>query len=375
MVCDDAIEPEEIIEDDECDVDFIPPSPTDSTLSSPPVIKGIWKGVKVPGIEVVNLQDLEKAIRQYKSRDVTEEVKSLVRFVQEHCSSGRGRGNSNRLTLNMMVDIFLGSKSGKIQTGIFGKGAAYSRHNAERLFRKLVLDRILDEELYITANDQAVAYMKTGERAQAVLNGFTKMQTQWLGVIHVLQPQQELPPPTPQLCSVGTTTCQSLSAEPDVLLQIDGVTEDKLEKYGAELIDVLQKYSEWTLPADDTAQRSSVTNSNTTGNYDSDEEEEDSTRSTYFKANNQKNGTKRKTAPYFRKSKKRKTGGEGQQFRPRGGNNSKSSRNNASSKTFTEYSDDYNSGPRPSAVKRPGFMAVPMPRNNRQFLKPSFAFL
>ncbi|XP_077329618.1 recQ-like DNA helicase BLM [Lithobates pipiens] len=345
---------------------------------------------------------------QYKSRDVTEEVKSLVRFVQEHCSSGRGRGNSsgNRLTLNMMVDIFLGSKSGKIQTGIFGKGAAYSRHNAERLFRKLVLDRILDEELYITANDQAVAYMKTGERAQAVLNGFTKVEFQdtenasslrkhkasVLGATSkreemVKKCQAELTDLCKRLGKIfgvhyfnifNTATirriAESLSAEPDVLLQIDGVTEDKLEKYGAELIDVLQKYSEWTLPADDAAQRSSVTNSNTTGNYDSDEEE-DSTRSTYFKANNQKNGTKRKTAPYFRKSKKRKTGGEGQQFRPRGGNNSKSSRNNASSKTFTEYSDDYNSGPRPSAVKRPGFMAVPMPRNNRQFLKPSFTFL
>jgi hypothetical protein len=41
---------------------------------------------------------------------------------------------------------------------------------------------------------------------------------------------------------------ESLSSDPEVLLQIDGVTEDKLEKYGAELIPVLQKYSEWTLP-------------------------------------------------------------------------------------------------------------------------------
>ncbi|XP_072258623.1 recQ-like DNA helicase BLM isoform X2 [Pyxicephalus adspersus] len=117
---------------------------------------------------------------EYKSRDVTEEVKTLVRFVQEHCTSSRGRGKNsgNRLTLNMMVDIFLGSKTAKVQTGIFGKGATYSRHNAERLFRKLVLDRILDEELYITANDQAVAYIRSGERAQAVLSGFTKVEFQ-----------------------------------------------------------------------------------------------------------------------------------------------------------------------------------------------------
>lgn len=41
----------------------------------------------------------------------------------------------------------------------------------ERLFRKLVLDKILDEDLYITANDQAVAYVVLGENAQAVLDG------------------------------------------------------------------------------------------------------------------------------------------------------------------------------------------------------------
>lgn len=43
---------------------------------------------------------------------------------------------------------------------------------------------------------------------------------------------------------------ETLSPDPDVLLQIDGVTEDKLEKYGAEFIELLQKYSEWQLPGE-----------------------------------------------------------------------------------------------------------------------------
>ncbi len=43
---------------------------------------------------------------------------------------------------------------------------------------------------------------------------------------------------------------ESLSSDPAVLLQIDGVTEDKLEKYGAEVIELLQKYSEWQLPGE-----------------------------------------------------------------------------------------------------------------------------
>lgn len=68
-----------------------------------------------------------------------------------------------------------GSKSAKIQSGIFGKGSTYSRHNAERLFKKLILDKILDEDLYINANDQPIAYVMPGNKAQTVLNGHLKV--------------------------------------------------------------------------------------------------------------------------------------------------------------------------------------------------------
>ncbi|XP_057578519.1 recQ-like DNA helicase BLM isoform X2 [Hippopotamus amphibius kiboko] len=117
--------------------------------------------------------------KDYKTRDVTDDVKNIVRFVQEHSSSQGTRniryiGPSGRFTMNMLVDIFLGSKSAKIQSGIFGKGSTYSRHNAERLFKKLILDKILDEDLYINANDQPIAYVMPGNKAQNVLNGHLK---------------------------------------------------------------------------------------------------------------------------------------------------------------------------------------------------------
>ncbi|KAM4675919.1 recQ-like DNA helicase BLM [Discoglossus pictus] len=341
--------------------------------------------------------------KEYKSRDVTDEVKIIVRFVQDHCSTangrGKGRNTSTRLTLNMMVDIFLGSKTAKVQTGIFGKGAAYSRHNAERLFRKLVLDRILDEELYITANDQAVAYMTIGERAQAVLNGFTQVQFQdtenasslrkpKVSIVvnkskreeMVKKCQDELTDLCKRLGKIfgvhyfnifNTATirriAESLSPEPDTLLQIDGVTEDKLEKYGAELIDVLQKYSEWTLPAEEDSKSGNT--SNIAGRrWESNEEEEDETSGTssYFKSKSAK-GTKRKNAPYFRKPKKRKTGGEGQQSLPRSSNNASNAKYNGAAK-FSGNNHGQNSG----ASKRPGFMAPPLPQN-RRFLKPSYS--
>lgn len=65
----------------------------------------------------------------------------------------------------------VGSKSAKVQTGMYGMGAAYSRHNADRLFKKLVLDNILEEDLYITNNGQAVSYISAGPKAMNVLNG------------------------------------------------------------------------------------------------------------------------------------------------------------------------------------------------------------
>lgn len=54
---------------------------------------------------------------------------------------------------------------------MFGIGGAYSRHNADRLFKKLVLDNILVEDLYITVNGQAVAYISAGPKAMNVLSG------------------------------------------------------------------------------------------------------------------------------------------------------------------------------------------------------------
>ncbi|XP_066449083.1 recQ-like DNA helicase BLM isoform X2 [Eleutherodactylus coqui] len=347
---------------------------------------------------------------KYKSRDVTDEVKTIVRFVQDHCTAqGKGRGANNRLTLNMMVDIYLGSKSAKIQTGIFGKGAAYSRHNAERLFRKLVLERILDEELYITANDQAVAYIKLGERSHAVLSGFAKVQfqdtenasslrKQRASVMGTTSHREEMvkkcQAEVTELCKrlgkifgvhyfniFNTATirriAESLSSEPEVLLQIDGVTEDKLEKYGAELIDVLQKYSEWTLPAEEIAQKSSGSTNHTTRIYDDEEDEEGAKATSSYFNSSQKNSTKRKNAPYNRKAKKRKTWGDGQHSRSKSsGSNTSYSRNNAASaKKGKGHNVDYSSGSTQGPVKRPGFMAVPMPQSNRRFLKPSYSCL
>ncbi|NWR55365.1 BLM protein, partial [Bucorvus abyssinicus] len=292
--------------------------------------------------------------KDYKSRNVTDEVKSIIRFVQEHCGPVRRTNatrstGSGRYTLNMMVDIFLGKTSAKIQSGIFGKGAAYSRHNVERLFRKLVLDKILDEDLYITANDQAVAYVTLGERAQAVLDGSLQVEFHETETASAIRRQRaslakmsqreemvkkclgELTDTCKTLGKVfdvhyfnifSTSTlkkiAETLSSDVEVLLQIDGVTEDKLEKYGAEIIKVMDKYSEWT-SAEDAACPSVDTAGGSSGSPESDEEAADVvTTSSYF-CNNANQQRKRKRPPNFRESKRKKaSNGGNQQFHSKG---------------------------------------------------------
>ncbi|XP_021049439.1 Bloom syndrome protein [Mus pahari] len=337
--------------------------------------------------------------KDYKTKDVTDDVKNIVRFVQEHSSSPgtRNIGPAGRFTLNMLVDIFLGSKSAKVKSGIFGKGSAYSRHNAERLFKKLILDKILDEDLYINANDQPIAYVMLGTKAHSVLSGHLKvdfMETensssikkQKALVAKVSQREEVVKKCLGELTEVckllgkvfgvhyfnifNTATlkklAESLSSDPEVLLQIDGVTEDKLEKYGAEVIPVLQKYSEWTLPAEDGSP-------GTRGAPEDTEEEEEAPVSSHYFANQTRNERKRKKMSTTQKPKKRRTSYGG--FRAKGG--STTCRKTSSRSKFynvTGSSSASCASQATSATSRKlGIMAPPKPVN-RTFLKPSYAF-
>ncbi|XP_042731937.1 Bloom syndrome protein isoform X2 [Lagopus leucura] len=343
--------------------------------------------------------------KDYKSRNVTDEVKSIIRFVQQHCGQMGGiNGNRNtgsgRYTLNMMVDIFLGAKSAKIQSGIFGKGAAYSRHNVERLFRKLVLDKILDEDLYITANDQAVAYVVLGEKAQAVLNGLLQVEfhetenasairKQRASVTKMSQREEmvkkclgELTDTCKTLGKIfdvhyfnifSTSTlkkiAETLSSDAEVLLQIDGVTEDKLEKYGAEIMKVMDKYSEWTTP-DDAACGSADVAPGSAGTAGSEEEAEDNIVTSSYFGGNANQRRKRKRLPNFAESKRKKTSGGGsQQFYSRGAKCRRTRRAPGSRAAAPAHSSAGR-----GARTQLGIMAPPRP-NSRHFLQPSYAVL
>lgn len=115
----------------------------------------------------------------FKLRDVTEDVKIIIRCVQDLT-----KGRNSDFTLIHFVEMFKGSKNSRIMElghdkhPMHGRGAAYSRHDADRLFRKLVIDGVLIEELKITAMDHAVCYIRLGKKAQDVVNGRFKVQLQ-----------------------------------------------------------------------------------------------------------------------------------------------------------------------------------------------------
>ncbi|XP_053282745.1 recQ-like DNA helicase BLM isoform X1 [Pleuronectes platessa] len=348
---------------------------------------------------------------QYKIRNVTEDVKKIVSFVQENCEKVGAKfgktAKQNRLTLNMLVDIFLGSKTAKVQTGMFGKGGAYTRHNADRLFKKLVLDNVLVEDLHIVFNGQAVSYISAGTKAMSVLSG--NMQVEFCetesasssrrikasvtkNVSQRDEMVQKCLKELTDLCkqlgkafgihyfnifSTATlkTISEKLSCDTEVLLQIDGVTEDKLEKYGAEVIQLLQKYSEWQLPEEQAAGGGDEWIDTTRGraniNYD---EEDDTESSTYFR-NQSSQGQKRKKAPSFKSSKKRKGYNASSNSKGNGYNSNKSwSSSSSRGGAKAAGRGSRSSAGDASSERRPGFLSAPTPQSRqRPFLKPTFS--
>lgn len=270
-------------------------------------------------------------------------------------------------------------------------------------FLKLILDKILDEDLYINANDQPIAYMMLGTKAQNVLNGHLKvdfMETensssikkQKALVAKVSQREEVVKKCLGELTEVckllgkvfgvhyfnifNTATlkklAESLSSDPEVLLQIDGVTEDKLEKYGAEIIPVLQKYSEWTLPAENSSPGITLTGGRGTGRSTPEEPDEEEPVSSHYFTNQTRNERKRKKMPASQRLKRRRTSYGG--FKAKGV--STASRKTSSKSKFSGVTGSSSASCASQAAsvasRKLGIMAPPKPVN-RAFLRPSYA--
>lgn len=81
--------------------------------------------------------------------------------------------------ISVMFLLVTGSEAAKIveaghnRVTMFNKCKEFNltRTDSERLFRQLVVDGVLEEELVITAQDHAVCYLKVGKRADPLLQG------------------------------------------------------------------------------------------------------------------------------------------------------------------------------------------------------------
>ncbi|XP_063432421.1 recQ-like DNA helicase BLM [Mytilus trossulus] len=113
-------------------------------------------------------------------RDVTEDVKEIIKAVKDLTSGGNRR--SNNYTLLHFVEIFRGAKTSRIcdaghdKISLHGRGKSYSRGDAERLLRKLVIESILAEDLQITAADTAACYIRMGKNANDVMYNKIKVE-------------------------------------------------------------------------------------------------------------------------------------------------------------------------------------------------------
>ncbi|XP_074650878.1 recQ-like DNA helicase BLM [Tubulanus polymorphus] len=115
---------------------------------------------------------------KYAMRDVTDKTKLIIEAVQ---SASRLPGNRGNFTLLHYLEIFRGSSNKKIidcghnSWPLYGKGSDINRSDAERFFRKLIIEGILYEELHVTAQDHIACYVRPGKRITDVMTGKLKV--------------------------------------------------------------------------------------------------------------------------------------------------------------------------------------------------------
>ncbi|WAQ98944.1 BLM-like protein [Mya arenaria] len=219
-----------------------------------------------------NVADCRRAQETFKLRDVTEDVKLIIKGVQDLTAK---RYNSD-FTLIHFVEMFKGSKNSKITENghdkhpMHGRGTAYSRQDADRLFRKLVIDGVLMEELKITAMEHAACYIRLGRRSQDVelqvqenrKKKEVKIGTEPVSEKAVLTDDcyNELKTRAEELVrehgggvnffvifpyAVLRAMSEKLPLTVNDLLTVEGMTFNKLRQFKAErFLDITKKYSE-----------------------------------------------------------------------------------------------------------------------------------
>ena len=110
-----------------------------------------------------------------QSRDITDMSKTLVGAVTR-----MERGVANRFTALQLVEVWRGGKSAKVVDSGWDKdplhgSTSLSSEEAVRVIRRLVSLNMLREEMVVARERKAIAYIKSGEKAQALMAGKEKV--------------------------------------------------------------------------------------------------------------------------------------------------------------------------------------------------------
>ena len=79
--------------------------------------------------------------------------------------------------------LYTGSQNQKVQEAghqrleMHKLGGKFLKGDCERLFRQLVLEGVLAEDLHITAQDHTVCYVKLGKKAEDLMRGSHKVRS------------------------------------------------------------------------------------------------------------------------------------------------------------------------------------------------------
>ncbi|XP_077989244.1 recQ-like DNA helicase BLM [Glandiceps talaboti] len=231
-------------------------------------------------------------------KEVTELSKSIVDCVDKLTSNTSNRvnnrgWNNNRYTITHIVDILRGAQTSKIlscghnRLPLYGKGMEFGHHNCERLLRKLVLDGILQEEIHSTYQDQMALYVYTGSKSHQLLHGNIKVELSMkTGSIrkkctvakyesNKTNAKERLMKELQEVCrqlgrenginhahifASGETLQEFVNQMPQTeeeMLQITGVTEQSMKRFGQKFLNVICKYSTTVSDFSNTRVRSS----------------------------------------------------------------------------------------------------------------------
>lgn len=214
----------------------------------------------------------------YKIIDVTEDCRAVARCVKDLCSG------SNRFTLLHIHDVLKGSNIKKIienrhnNDPAYGRLKAWDKNDINRLLHKMVIDQFLKEEL-IFSNDIPQAYVRIGPKIQILMSTQVRIEfpitekvaskAQTDDTIEITNPlaNQELKELYEKCYQELITACGDIANDRNIqigsvfnmkalremsnklptsemeMLKLQYVTKANFDKYGKQLLEILQRYA------------------------------------------------------------------------------------------------------------------------------------